>query len=199
MVYVLPFISAAIGWFTNYLAVKMLFRPRNRVKIGPLVIQGVFPKRQELIAQNIGSMVANELLSIRDLLEKLKHPEQMDKINDVLNEKVAVYVDEVFPEKFPFLAMLVREKRRAKLKQEFSDEIKILLPQLIDQYAGDIEEAISIESTIAEKIREMSPAMLEELLMKVMSKEFKFIEIIGAVVGFLIGLLQLGMVQLSIM
>jgi uncharacterized membrane protein YheB (UPF0754 family) len=199
MVYVLPFISAAIGWFTNFLAVKMLFRPRNRIKIGPIVIQGVFPKRQELIAENIGSMVANELISIRELLEKLKNPEQMDKVNDVLDEKVAYYVDEIFPEKFPFLAMLVREKRRASLKKEFSEEIRILLPELIDQYAGDIEDAISIQGTISEKIREMSPLALEELLMKVMAKEFRFIEIIGAVVGFLIGLLQVGMVKLSLL
>lgn len=199
MVYVLPFISAAIGWFTNFLAVKMLFRPRNRIKVGPIVIQGVFPKRQELIAENIGSMVANELISIRELLEKLKHPEQMDKINEVLDEKVAYYVDEIFPEKFPFLAMLVREKRRASLKKEFGEEIRVLLPELIDQYAGDIEEAISIQGTISEKIREMSPLALEELLMKVMAKEFRFIEIIGAIVGFLIGLLQVGMVKLSLL
>ncbi len=197
MIYVLPLISAAIGWFTNYLAVKMLFRPRNKVKIGPLVIQGVFPKRQELIAENIGSMVANELISVTELLEKLKHPEQLDKINSVLEEQVAYYVDEVFPVKFPFLAILVREKRRTALKEEFNEEIKDLLPQLIDQYSEDIEDAISIQSTISEKIREMSPAMLEDLLMKVMAKELRFIEIVGAIVGFLIGLIQIGLVQLS--
>lgn len=41
-----PVICALIGWFTNFLAVKMLFHPHKPIKIGPFTIQGIFPKRQ---------------------------------------------------------------------------------------------------------------------------------------------------------
>jgi len=65
MIYTLPFIAAIIGWFTNFLAVKMLFYPREKIKILFFELQGVFPKRQELLAVRIGKLVADDLLSVK--------------------------------------------------------------------------------------------------------------------------------------
>ena len=55
----LPIIAALIGWFTNYLAVKMLFHPRLPLKIFGFSIQGVFPKRQKQLADKLGTLVAD--------------------------------------------------------------------------------------------------------------------------------------------
>ncbi len=65
MIYTLPFIAAFIGWFTNYLAVKMLFHPRKPIRFLGMTIQGIFPKRQELFAQKLGVLVSKELISIK--------------------------------------------------------------------------------------------------------------------------------------
>ena len=58
MSYLLPFIAALIGWVTNFLAIKMLFHPRKEIKILFLSIQGIFPKRQNELADKIGDLVA---------------------------------------------------------------------------------------------------------------------------------------------
>ena len=47
----LPIIAAIIGWGTNYLAVRMLFHPRKQKNILGLKLQGVFPKRQKVLAE----------------------------------------------------------------------------------------------------------------------------------------------------
>ena len=52
LVYTLPFIGALIGWFTNYIAIKMLFHPRDEVRIFFIPIQGVFPRRQKDLPAN---------------------------------------------------------------------------------------------------------------------------------------------------
>ena len=44
-----PLFGAAIGWLTNYVAIKLLFKPHRRVEIFGLNIQGVIPKRRKEI------------------------------------------------------------------------------------------------------------------------------------------------------
>ena len=67
VLFLLPIIAATIGWFTNFIAVKMLFHPRKPLKIGFITMHGIFPKRQLEIANSVGRMVANDLLSSKDI------------------------------------------------------------------------------------------------------------------------------------
>jgi len=48
----MPIIGFIIGYLTNYLAIKMLFRPRKKI----LGIQGVLPKRKAKLAKSIGEI-----------------------------------------------------------------------------------------------------------------------------------------------
>ena len=72
MIYTLPFIAALIGWFTNFIAVKMLFHPKEPINLLFFKIQGIFPKRQKVLAEKLGNMVAKDLFSVEDLLQQIK-------------------------------------------------------------------------------------------------------------------------------
>jgi uncharacterized membrane protein YheB (UPF0754 family) len=74
MVYLIPLISAFIGWFTNWIAIKMLFHPRLPIRFAGLTIQGIFPKRQQQFAEKLGSLVSRELLSFNDIEAKIHNP-----------------------------------------------------------------------------------------------------------------------------
>ena len=53
---IMIFISATIGWITNWVAIKMLFRPHKEINFGLFKIQGLIPKRKkikELIKKNM--------------------------------------------------------------------------------------------------------------------------------------------------
>ena len=62
IVFSLPFIAAGIGWFTNYLAIKMLFHPREPINLGFYTLQGIFPKRQKVLAEKLGKVVSQDLV-----------------------------------------------------------------------------------------------------------------------------------------
>ena len=69
-----PVIGAVIGYFTNWIAVKMLFRPRKALYIGKLHIPftpGVIPRRQPALAKAFGKMVSEGLVRREDLKESL--------------------------------------------------------------------------------------------------------------------------------
>lgn len=69
-----PLIGAVIGYFTNYIAVKMLFRPHKEIKIGSFTLPftpGIIPKRKNDLAAAVGKAVGNALLTEEDLTEML--------------------------------------------------------------------------------------------------------------------------------
>ena len=68
MLYLLPFIGALTGWVTNWIAVKMLFHPKEPKNFLFFKVQGVFPKRQKVMAEKLGHIVASELFSIDDVV-----------------------------------------------------------------------------------------------------------------------------------
>ena len=196
VIYTLPFIAAVIGWFTNYIAVKMLFRPRKKIKIGFLEIQGIFPKRQLIVAEKIGKLVADELFSVRDINEKISQPENLEMINKSIEAKLDEFLDTTFPKNYPVISMVVGQKRKDRLKELILTQVDTYAPQVVAQSLHHIEKQVDIEKIIQEKIAEFSPAKLEKMILDVLRREFKFIELIGAVIGFMIGIIQLVIVHL---
>lgn len=80
-----PVIGAIIGYFTNYLAVKMLFRPRHpKYLFGkqlPLT-PGAIPKGKDRLAKSAGQIVANHLVTEEDLTARLLSPDMTAAVTD---------------------------------------------------------------------------------------------------------------------
>ena len=92
-----PMIGAVIGYCTNYIAVKMLFYPRNEVKIcGHKVpfTPGAIPKGKPRLAKTVGHVVANTLLTEEDIKQRILSPETeeavIDKVMAELSNKIYV-------------------------------------------------------------------------------------------------------------
>lgn len=92
-----PIIGAVIGYCTNYIAVKMLFYPRNEIKVcGHKVpfTPGAIPKGKPRLAKTADTIIANTLLTEEDIKQKVLSPETedavVDKIMIELSKKISV-------------------------------------------------------------------------------------------------------------
>ncbi len=191
MSYLLPFIAALIGWVTNYLAIKMLFHPRKEIKFLFIKIQGIFPKRQHELADKIGDLVAKELISIDDFTSKLKDGENLEGVYALLEVKADYFLREKLLRSYPMLSMFITKDLIEKVKGMLIDELKTAIPEIIDNYSQKLESSFDVKKTVRDKVVNFSLEKLEDVLFSIMKKEFKFIEIVGAVLGFIIGLIQL--------
>ncbi len=111
LIYLIPPLSgAAIGYLTNYLAIRMLFRPLNvwhilgiRVPMTP----GVIPAKRSDFAKNMGSMVGQHLLprdDIAGMIENEAFRNSMrltveNTLNNILNREFK-NVESMLPEDF---------------------------------------------------------------------------------------------------
>ena len=186
----IPIISAFIGWFANWIAIKMLFHPRKPKKILGITFQGVFPKRQQQYAMKLGKLVSSELLSFADLEQKISDPESVSKILPLLETHIDFFLRQKLTAEIPMLGMLIGDKTIGQVKAIFIKELEELFPVLMKQYMTTLKSELDLEKIVIEKVANFSSNKLEEILNQIMSTEFRFVEIIGAVLGFVIGLLQ---------
>ena len=69
---IMVFVGTLIGWFTNYLAIKLLFRPYKEVNFLFFKIQGLIPKNRDRISENLAETIEKELISVEHITAKLK-------------------------------------------------------------------------------------------------------------------------------
>jgi uncharacterized membrane protein YheB (UPF0754 family) len=193
----IPLISAFIGWVTNWVAIKMLFHPREPKKIVGITFHGIFPKRQQQFAEKLGKLVSAEFLSFEDIEQKISNPDNLKKVMPMIETHVDEFLRNRLKEEMPVISMFIGDKTITNLKTMFMKEIELLFPQVMKQYATNLKTELDLEQIVIKKVAGFSSDKLEEILYQIMSKEFRFVEIIGAVIGFIIGIVQIIITQLT--
>lgn len=103
----LPLIAALIGWFTNWVAIKLLFHPKKKIKIGILEIQGVFPKRQKIFAEKLGKVIAREIVSSQDIKEKLNQSNIATEVKTLIDKHINTFLNTKLKEAYPQVVMFI--------------------------------------------------------------------------------------------
>jgi uncharacterized membrane protein YheB (UPF0754 family) len=193
-IYLLPILAALIGWITNYLAIKMLFHPHQPKKILGLTFQGVFPKRQAQIAEKLGDLVANELFSMKDVAQKIEDLSTQPEALEEVGKRIEQTIRGKLISAFPMLSMFLSDEMIEKVTSLFKGELEDFLRVSSQGLAVKMEESVDIQTLVREKVQAFSSNKIEELLLGFMEQEFRFIEKIGAFLGFLIGCIQVFLV-----
>lgn len=168
----------------------MLFHPREPKRILGVTFQGIFPKRQQQFAEKLGKIISNEFLSFADIENKISNPDNLKKIMPLIEEHVDHFLRVRMSDEMPVISMFIGDKTIGRVKAAFMNEIESLFPKVMKQYAGNLRSELDIESIVVKKVSSFSSDKLEEVLYQIMSKEFRFVEIIGGVIGFIIGAVQ---------
>jgi uncharacterized membrane protein YheB (UPF0754 family) len=196
IIYTLPVIGALIGWITNYLAVKMLFHPQKEMRIFFYRLQGVFPKRQQAFARKLGAVVSGELFSVHDVTKHLKEKATSEATMGLITRRLEEAMIEKLPQAMPMLALVLNSDLVEKIKYALLEHLKDMIGELIEMLSADLQQDLDVHAIVEEKVASFSSQKLEEILYSIMKREFKFIEVVGAVLGFAIGICQLVLLQL---
>ncbi|MGQ9824664.1 MAG: DUF445 domain-containing protein, partial [Desulfotomaculales bacterium] len=159
----LPLLGGFIGWSTNMLAVRLLFRPYRPVRI-PLVgyrLQGMLPRYRTELARKVGELIQNELIPLDFLLAYLGSEEMAGELTRLAEKAVHARVVDRLPDFLP-----------ASLKKMVADLLAGLvrreLPGLISEFVARSGEKIRRELILARLIEERMNALdlprLEEII-----------------------------------
>ena len=187
---IMIFISATIGWITNWVAIKMLFRPHKEVNFGLFKIQGLIPKRRAEIGSGIANIIQNELISVKDVISNIDREEFSKRLDSSIDKVLEKNLKAKVKEKFPVLQMFFTDRMAKDVSNTIKDIIMENQEKIFEIFSNYAEENINFEVIISDKISNFSLDKLEEIITLLAKKELKHIEVIGAILGGLIGVAQ---------
>lgn len=142
-----PIIGAVIGYFTNYIAVKMLFHPRNPITVGGHTLPftpGIIPKRKAELGSAIGAAVQEELFGEQEIKEILLADETCQVIVDGIYHQMESLTGSSQP-----LQELVSEVTGSEVYEEKKEVLgQVLTDKIVKGIEGmDIGQVIADKGT----------------------------------------------------
>ena len=188
----LPAIGGLIGWSTNWIAVKMIFRPIHEHRILGIRVQGLIGKRQQDLAKAIGRVVGDHLVEHKDIVHALSKLDFGAVFGGVLERGLAPKVKEL--RSLPLIGGFLTEARVDDIRNSIVQGILAHKEAVLDEVERGLEKGLDVPRLVQEKVSTFAVEKLERLILDVASKELRAIEVLGGVLGVLIGLIQVGFV-----
>lgn len=183
-------IGAGIGWVTNYVAIKMLFRPYKEINLGLFKIQGLLPKRKHEIGESIAEVIQTELVSLQEILKSLDGEKLKKEMSAVIDKILEEKLQSEITRNFPMLAMFLSSDMLEKIKGIIKNSILENKDNIVEIFSNYLKENVDFKGIIVKNVDAFSLEKLEEVTYTLAAREFKHIEVIGAILGAIIGFVQ---------
>ncbi len=184
-----PLIGAIIGWLTNYVAIKLLFRPYEPVRIIGFKIQGLIPRRRDAITRSLADTIEKDLLSGRDIAELVNSINWESEVARGVEEAVDHRMSGNTLKKVPLIGAF-SDNIKDHVKYLITREILLLIERKKEELQIKIRNSVDIKERVIEKIDKLDMDRFETMLLGIIAKELRHLEWLGALMGFLIGLVQ---------
>lgn len=171
-----PILGALIGYLTNVIAIKLLFHPRKPINILGFKIQGLVPAKSEEFAVRFVEL-------IEDYVRK-------EDFRELIDEAIGRTLRESRLMKFLMNPVIEAILERYGFKEKISEHVDGLVQRSQLLLSSAIVENMDFKKFLEKKIAEFSEDEAELIFKRFAKKEMRFIEISGAILGFLIGLVQ---------
>lgn len=193
---IMPVFGLVTGWFTDWLALKMIFNPKYPVRyFGLFEWQGLFLKRRKEVAAAYGALIAQEIITPHNVIQAVLRGPMSDKLFAMVQKEVQLVLDSQTSIARPLLVFAVGSTAYQEMKREVSNQVMAALPETlhyVEDYAAD---AMDIRNTLVAKMQQLSPEEFEGLLRPAFEQDEWILITVGAVLGFLVGELQLLLVE----
>ena len=171
---ILAVIGGLIGYITNVIAIKLIFRPINPIKIPILNIEiiGMIPKRKTEIATNIAKVVEEQFISVDEITDNIITEQDKQHIIDYIKVRVKLILSQNY------------------VSEIIEDEIREGIDELSEEMIIKTKNRINIKEIIENKINELDLYELETIILQIVKNELRHIEVLGLILGFFIGIVQ---------
>jgi uncharacterized membrane protein YheB (UPF0754 family) len=194
---IFPLVGALVGGFTNWLAILMLLRPREPVRIFWWSLQGVIPSRHAQLAERIADTVENSLLTQDDLEKAMSGVNWHDEVDSLIRKVLHERGPGGIIEKIPGISQAWNRVVLPSLQEVLSREVVRFIDGHSKRFAHKLRESVDIREIVRVKVMEFETEVMENLIMAVAKKEFGHIQVVGAITGAVIGVVQ-GIVMLMV-
>ncbi|HET6787972.1 MAG TPA: hypothetical protein VFH49_08435, partial [Aquabacterium sp.] len=181
----LPLYAAALGLLTNWIALNLIFRPLNPVKIGPWVLQGLFLKRQALVVDRYAHLVTTEVITVGNITREIFSGGQAERAQALIRQSIGPLVESMV------IRIAMGPFGYAQLQRAMVPKIaQWLIPPLSERAFND-ERGRVLESILARRMKALAPTDFQALLRPAFQEDEWIFLVLGALTGLLAGGVQM--------
>ncbi|HQV42185.1 MAG: hypothetical protein IT466_03375 [Moraxellaceae bacterium] len=188
----IPFIAAAVGWFTNWIAIQMTFWPLEFVGYKKLRLgwQGIIPSKAEKMAGIVVDNTLAKLASLSELFQQMEPEKIASHISKSIMGRIDEYVDEIMSEKnavlWDNLPLMVKRRVYSRVRRQLPS----IMDNMVDDMAENIEELLDLKQMVV-TLLSGNKALMVRVFKDVGDVELRFVVNSGFYFGFLFGLIQM--------
>jgi len=186
--WVLPAAGFFVGYATNWLALHLIFEPREPVKIGPFTVQGLFIKRQLEVAGHFADIMAEKVLHAENLIKHLTEGPSREPVMAIVEEEVAASMK--LYERDTMVAMLVSKEKIAEAKEDMMKRVRDADMSESGPVQAFADQSDRIHAQIKENLQALDADEFGGVLRPVFQKDEWKLILAGGVIGTVIGALQ---------
>lgn len=184
---IMPVFGLFTGWFTDWLALRMIFFPIEPKKYFGVEWQGLFLKRRAEVAEAYGALIAKEIITPHNVIEALLRGPLSDRVLALIQRQLDEELGRRVSVAKPLLVFAVGSRKYQDMKLAIAEQIMKRLPETmryIEDYATD---AMDIRNVLVTKMKQLSPHEFERLLRPAFEQDEWILIATGAVLGFCVG------------
>lgn len=187
----LPVFGAALGYLTNWVALNLVFRPLNPVKVGPFVLQGVFLRRQAEVSKKFADLATEHLLTVKDIMTEVLAGPRYQRTAAIIRRNLAPLVEGGFVG--PALQLAFGPQGYLEVKRSLVEKSTLRALEPLADPAFNRDRATIISKMFAERLRAMTPEEFQALLRPAFHEDEWILIVLGAIMGAVAGAIQLAL------
>jgi uncharacterized membrane protein YheB (UPF0754 family) len=160
----LPAAGFVVGWLTNYVALKIIFRPLHPTKFLCWNLQGLFLKRQHEVSAIFSRIVMTEIMHVEAIWDSIFTGPLSKNFFAMLRAHTLVFVDKMLAEIKPIAIASMGAEAFLQMKEDIAQKVIEKLPAIMDHSYQYSSEALDMENTVREKMQGLPAAEFEGVL-----------------------------------
>ncbi len=186
-----PLCGFLVGYLTNWLALRMIFRPLRPRKFGPIMVQGLFLQRQQEVSKEYAKLVTSEVVSAANIMEAIFMGPASNKLLSIIEEHIQQASNDYGGLNEAIFERAAGQQEYSDVKRKIVDRLVGRVPGLVKALVGYAEEALDLENTMRTRMQALTPEEFETLLRTAFEEDEWKLIVVGAILGAAVGWLQL--------
>jgi uncharacterized membrane protein YheB (UPF0754 family) len=188
--WLMPLFGFLTGWVSDWLALNLLFTPREPRRILGLRFHGVIQKNREQITRDYAKVMAQDLFSPEVIFESLLNGPSSERLFAMMHREISKVVDKQTGVAGPLVQLAVGTARYREAKAKVVRTALDRIPETMAHAHSYAAEVMDIENTIADKMRQLDSRQFDAIMRPIFKDDEWLIILVGAVIGAVVGELQ---------
>jgi len=188
----IPVVAAIVGWSTNWLAIQLMFVPKEFLGYKPLLIgwQGVIPSKAEKMAKVVVEKGLSALANVAEVYGEIDRDRLAKELVKMMDQRIVEYIDELMIKENATLWENLPNNVRTNIYKNVRKQLPDMVNTLLEDVGTNIDDLFDLEHMVVEKLT-ANKDLLNRIFQEAGENEFKFIIKSGIYFGGLFGLIQM--------